>query len=274
MKKKRKKKMAAGMKFLFALLFTASIGLIASGVYLMFFKNRDAYERQAEERDLADTYIDDLILKLTDPEAYEKKVQEEAKEKAERMARRKQQENAKGWDDIEKSSESAGEDESAPTYDFSDLDYEDANYYMRGVYTGTWEEINYDLDIWMVTAARPDYTLGETHMCIYGHNHTAQDLSFNRLKDVEVGDAFYLTAESGRYTYRVTNVFAVSRDEATRNYVDNFSIGSDKCYIITCGRDDGVKNYRYLDLIVEGTLEEQMPLLEYAKIRQQSEANK
>lgn len=301
MKKKRKKKMTAGMKFLFALLFAASLGLIAAGVYLMFFKNRDAYERQAEERDLADTYIDDLILKLTDPEAYEKKIQEEAKEKAERMARRKQQENAKGWDDIEKSSESAGEDESAPTYDFSDLDYEDANYYMRdgivytpdyakgtiqcvlevptagirrGVYTGTWEEINYDLDIWMVTAARPDYTLGETHMCIYGHNHTAQDLSFNRLKDVEVGDAFYLTAESGRYTYRVTNVFAVSRDEATRNYVDNFSIGSDKCYIITCGRDDGVKNYRYLDLIVEGTLEEQMPLLEYAKIRQQSEANK
>ena len=239
MKKKRKKKMAAGMKFLFALLFTASIGLIAAGVYLMFFKNRDAYERQAEERDLADTYIDDLILKLTDPEAYEKKVQEEAKEKAERMARRKQQENAKGWDDIEKSSESAGEDESAPTYDFSDLDYEDANYYMRD-----------------------------------GIVYTAQDLSFNRLKDVEVGDAFYLTAESGRYTYRVTNVFAVSRDEATRNYVDNFSIGSDKCYIITCGRDDGVKNYRYLDLIVEGTLEEQMPLLEYAKIRQQSEANK
>ena len=80
MKKKIKIKLAAGMKFLFALLFTASIGLIASGVYLMFFKNRDAYERQAEERDLADTYIDDLILKLTDPEAYEKKVQEEAKE--------------------------------------------------------------------------------------------------------------------------------------------------------------------------------------------------
>lgn len=53
------------------------------------------------------------------------------------MARRKQQENAKGWDDIEESGESAGEDESAPTYDFSDLDYEDANYYMRDgiVYT-------------------------------------------------------------------------------------------------------------------------------------------
>ena len=301
-RQRKQKKMSAGMKFLFCLLLLAAIGLIVAGVYLMFFTNRDAYERQNEERDLADTYIDDLILKLTDPEGYEKKVQEEARQKAERMARLKQKENAKGWDDVDgESGGSNSEDASSPTYDFSDLDYEDENYYMRdgivytpdyakgtiqcvlevptagirrGVYTGTWDEINYDLDIWMVTAARPDYTLGQTHFCIYGHNHTAQDLSFNRLKDVEVGDAFYLTAESGRYTYRVTNVFAVSRDEATSNYVDNFTIGSDKCYIITCGRDDGVKNYRYLDLIVEGTLEEQMPLLEYAKIRQQAGQSK
>ena len=301
-RKRKKKRMSAGMKFLFCLLLLAAIGLIVAGVYLMFFKNRDAYERQNEERDLADTYIDDLILKLTDPEAYEQKVQEEAKQKAERMAKKKLKEKNQNDEESESGSgESDGGDASSPTYDFSDLDYEDANYYMRdgvvytpdyakgtiqcvlevptagirrGVYTGTWDEINYDLDIWMVTAARPDYTLGQTHFCIYGHNHTAQDLSFNRLKDVEVGDAFYLTAESGRYTYRVTNVFAVSRDEATSNYVDNFTIGSDKCYIITCGRDDGVKNYRYLDLIVEGTLEEQMPLLEYAKIRQQAGQSK
>ncbi len=299
-RKQGKKKMSAGMKFLFCLLLLAAIGLIGSGVYLMFFKNRDAYERQNEERDLADTYIDDLILKLTDPEAYEKKVQEEAQQKAERMAKKKLREKNQS-DEESESGDGESEDASSPTYDFSDLDYEDPNYYMRdgivytpdyakgtiqcvlevptagirrGVYTGTWDEINYDLDIWMVTAARPDYTLGETHFCIYGHNHTAQDLSFNRLKDVEVGDAFYLTAESGRYTYRVTNVFAVSREEATSNYVDNFTIGSDKCYIITCGRDDGVKNYRYLDLIVEGTLEEQMPLLEYAKIRQQAGQSK
>ncbi len=285
-KKKRKNKMSGGTKFFFFLLILISLGLIAAGVYLMFFKNSDAYKRQNEERDLADTYIDDLILKLTDPEAYEKKLKEEAEEKAKRMAKL----NA---------SEESSEESSA--YDFSDLDYEDANYYMRdgivytpdyakgtiqcvlevptagirrGVYTGTWDEINYDLDIWMVTAARPDYTLGETHFCIYGHNHTAQDLSFNRLKDVEVGDAFYLTAESGRYTYRVTNVFAVSRESATTDYVDNFNIGSDKCYIITCGRDDGVKNYRYLDLIVEGTLEDQMSLLDYAKIRQQAGQSK
>ncbi len=299
-RRQKKKKMSAGMKFLFCLLLLVAVGLIASGVYLMFFKNRDAYERQNEERDLADTYIDDLILKLTDSEAYEKKVQEEARQKAERMAKKKLREKNQN-DEESESGDGNGEEAASPTYDFSDLDYEDENYYMRdgvvytpdyakgtiqcvlevptagirrGVYTGTWDEINYDLDIWMVTAARPDYTLGETHFCIYGHNHTAQDLSFNRLKDVEVGDAFYLTAESGRYTYRVTNVFAVSREEATSNYVDNFTIGSDKCYIITCGRDDGVKNYRYLDLIVEGTLEEQMPLLEYAKIRQQAGQSK
>lgn len=299
-KRRRKKKNSVGMTILFCLLLLVSVGLIASGVYLMFFKNRDAYERQEEEKELADTYIDDLILKLTDPEAYEEKMQEEAKAKAERMAKLRKQ-NSNKEDETDESEDSTGESEeqemTGPTYDFSDLDYDDPNYYMRdgivytpdyakgtiqcvlevptagirrGVYTGTWEEINYDLDIWMVTAARPDYTLGETHFCIYGHNHTAQDLSFNRLKDVQVGDAFYLTAESGRYTYRVTNVFAVSRESATKDYVDNFSIASDKCYIITCGRDDGVNNYRYLDLIVEGTLEEQIPLLEYAKIRQQA----
>lgn len=299
-KRRRKKKNSVGMTILFCLLLLVSVGLITSGVYLMFFKNRDAYERQEEEKELADTYIDDLILKLTDPEAYEEKMQEEAKAKAERMAKLRKQ-NSNKEDETDESEDSTGESEeqemTGPTYDFSDLDYDDPNYYMRdgivytpdyakgtiqcvlevptagirrGVYTGTWEEINYDLDIWMVTAARPDYTLGETHFCIYGHNHTAQDLSFNRLKDVQVGDAFYLTAESGRYTYRVTNVFAVSRESATKDYVDNFSIASDKCYIITCGRDDGVNNYRYLDLIVEGTLEEQIPLLEYAKIRQQA----
>lgn len=290
--RKRKQKSSVGFRILFTVLFLTALGLIGTGIYLMFFKNRDAYERQEEERDLADSYIDDMILKLTDPEAYEKKLEEEAAKKAARMAQLEKEES----EDASGEQETSGE--TGSVYDFSDLDYEDLNYYMRdgvvytpdyakgrldcvlevptagirrGVYTGTWEEINYDLDIWMVTAARPDYTLGETHYCIYGHNHTAQDLSFNRLKDVQTGDYFYLTAESGRYIYLVTNVFAVSRESATKDYVDNFSIGSDKCYIITCGRDDGVNNYRYLDLIVEGTLEEQMSLLEYAKIRQQSQ---
>lgn len=284
-RRKERQKSSIGFKLLFALLLLIAFGLIGTGVYFLFFKNRDAYERQEEEQDLADTYIDDLILKLTDPEAYEQRIKEEAAKKASRMAA------------LEESEEESSAEE-FPSYDFSDLDYDDENYYMRdgivytpdyakgtiecvlevpaagirrGVYTGTWDDINYDLDIWMVTAARPDYVLGSTHYCIYGHNHTAQDLSFNRLKDVEVGDYFYLTAESGRYIYLVTNVFAVTRESATSDYVDNFTISNDKCYIITCGRDDGVHNYRYLDLIVEGTLEDKMTLMEYAKIRQQSQ---
>ena len=89
MKKKRKRTMTAGMKFLFALLFTASIGLIVAGVYLMFFKNRDAYERQAEERDLADTYIDDLILKLTQIQRHMKK-----------NFRKKQRKRQNAWQDV------------------------------------------------------------------------------------------------------------------------------------------------------------------------------
>lgn len=256
------------------ILLLAAAAMIGTGIYLVFFKNRDAYERQEEERDLADIYVEDLILKLRDPEAYAKKIEEE------RLAKR----------DREKASDGSGETEEG--YSLPYTEYDDENYYSRdgitytpdyakgvidcvlevptagirrGVYTGTWEEINFNLDIWMVTAARPDYTLGETHYCIYGHNHTVQDLSFNKLQKVQVGEYFYLTAESGRYTYEITNVFAVARDEASKNYVDNFAIGSDKCYIITCGRDDGVRNFRYLDLIVEGTLTEHLTIEEYAE---------
>ena len=58
----------------------------------------------------------------------------------------------------------------------------------RGVYTGSWEEIEHDLAVWMVTAARPDYELGRTHYVILGHNTEAQELSFNRLKNVVFGD--------------------------------------------------------------------------------------
>ena len=121
----------------------------------------------------------------------------------------------------------------------------------RGVYTGSWDDIYHNLDIWMVTAARPDYVLGKTHYCIYGHNHPVQNLSFNRLKYIGVGDEFTLTGESGVYHYIVTKVFARSREEATEAYVDNFTWSSDKCFILTCGRDE----YAALDLIVEGTLE-------------------
>ncbi len=131
----------------------------------------------------------------------------------------------------------------------------------RGVYGGSWEAIEHDLDIWMTTAARPDYEIGKTHFAIYGHNHTVQDLSFNRLKDVVPGDVFTYTTDQGVFIYDVTRFFADWRELVTRDYVDNFSISADKCYIISCGRNE----YRYKDIVVEGTLRCVVDLADYAK---------
>lgn len=120
----------------------------------------------------------------------------------------------------------------------------------RGVYIGTWEEIYHNLDMWMVTSARPDYVLGETHYAIYGHNHPVQNLSFNRLKDLAIGDTFKLISEKGIYIYEVTNVFSDWRENVTRKVVDNMELPETDCYIITCGRNE----HRYKDLVVKGTL--------------------
>ena len=131
----------------------------------------------------------------------------------------------------------------------------------RGVYGGTWEDIWHDLDIWMVTVARPDYVLGETHYAIYGHNHTVQDLSFNRLKDVKVGDVYTYTTEDGVYIYDVTDFFADWRESVAVDYVDNFNRPADEMYILTCGRNE----YRYKDIVVVGTMRCVVPIEDYAK---------
>lgn len=259
-----------------------SLFLIGGGVYLFFFSDeaketQEGYARQQEEETIADSYLE-YLLQLA-------------------------QEEADGNEGEAGSSNSAGGSETEPaetepTLTMDDLYAiveDDPNYYerdgvtytpdyaqgylafvlevptagiKRGVYGGTWDEIYYDLDIWMVTLARPDYELGNTHLCIYGHNHTAQDLSFNNLYKVQVGDEFYIYAESGYYRYEVTAFFADWRSSITQNYVDNFSIGADKCYILTCGRNE----YRYKDIAVEGTLAEHLTLKEYAeRLAQQEE---
>ena len=128
----------------------------------------------------------------------------------------------------------------------------------RGVYTGTREEIEYDLSIWLTAAASPGLTLGKTHYAIYGHNHPVQDLSFNRLKDVRLGETFTLTKEDQVYLYRVTDIFADWRNSGRRKYAVNLDQDPSLCFIFTCGRDhwliDGPST-RYRDYIVEGTLE-------------------
>lgn len=284
----RKKKRPSLIIILLMVFFIILIGV---GIYLMFFSKEakeidEGYERQDEEEDIADQYLDYL-------------------ESLEDLQESKEAEAAKNTASAEPTSE--GETEEAETEteedisvsmdDFTGLIDEDSNYYSRdgvtftpdyaqgylafvldiptagikrGVYSGTWDEINYNLDIWMVTEARPDYVLGETHMCIYGHNHTAQDLSFNNLPDVQIGDEFYIYADSGYYRYEVTDITAEWRSDIVTDYVDNFNIGSDKCYILTCGRDyillDG-QSTRYKDYVVEGTLAEHLSLKEYVKQR-------
>ena len=127
----------------------------------------------------------------------------------------------------------------------------------RGVYSGSQEEIEYDLDIWLTTAASPHLRLGETHYAIYGHNHLVQDLSFNRLKDVKPGDIFTLTDENKVWSYKVTNILAEWRNVGRKKYATNPDVDPSLCYIFTCGRDHWLlngKSTRYKDYIIEGTL--------------------
>lgn len=268
------------------LLIFASL-FIGGGIYYLFFYNMDAVQRQDTEMELADEYVDDLVAWIESDEGltweewqrrYKKplRVPELADETLET-------EEVSEAEAVEESlADEEPEEERPPREVWSDDNWysrdgvtytpEYAKGYVqcvlevptakirRGVYSGTWDEIRYDLDIWMVTASRPDYVLGETHYCIYGHNHTQQDLSFNRLKDVQIGDMFSLTSDQGYFEYEVTNIFAITREQATSQFVDNFGRPKEKCYIITCGRGQ----YRYLDLIVEGTLKRRLSIEEYA----------
>ena len=131
----------------------------------------------------------------------------------------------------------------------------------RGVYTGTNEEIAHDLSIWMVTAARSDYIFGKTHYVIYGHNTDTQDLSFNRLKYLDLSDSFLLYRESGVYEYTVTKRAFYGRTQATEEIVDNFLLPHTKVYILTCAQGE----HNGQDLVIEGTLANTYTLAEWAK---------
>ena len=133
----------------------------------------------------------------------------------------------------------------------------------RCVYSGTDEEIAADLDMWFTVSASGALVPGETHYAIFGHNHTVQNLSFNRLGEMTVGDWFTLTRGSMVYIYLVTDVFASERASGRRSYAYDNSMDPSRCYIFTCGRDymllNGVST-RYKDFIVEGTLWKTVPL--------------
>lgn len=209
-----------------------SVSLILIGIYFLFFSNREAFQRQEIEQSLADSYLEDLYGEKDSSTELEKNEEEwEDNVWYVRDGIRYTPDYAKGF--LECVLE-------IPSVKIR-----------RGVYSGTWEEIQHNLDIWMVTAARPDYELGKTHYCIYGHNHTVQNLSFNRLKDVKKGELFKLTCEKGIFTYKVSEIFALWREEVTEKLVDNFNLSANECYIITCGRGEN----RYKDLVVKGILQ-------------------
>lgn len=219
--------------------------LIGSGSSLIIFPNQEAFQRQKTEQSFADEYLNDLY------ESYDR-VKEQSDKSIYEFSDVHESDSHNSWED----DVWYVRDGTRYTPDYAKgviqcvLEIPSVQI-RRGVYTGTWEEIRHDLDIWMVTAARPDYELGKTHYCIYGHNHTVQNLSFNRLKDIKEEDYFTLSSEKGIFTYKVSEIFALWREEVTKSIVDNFSLSEKECFIITCGRGE----YRYKDLIVKGILQ-------------------
>ena len=277
-----------------ALVFVALTCIVAS-VYLLFFINQDAYERQEIEESIADDFIENLISIAGVGGMENEDYAEESIRISIDMPTAVHDANEP--DKVFKQDEpiNLASSTTSPIDKNTQKTYEDLNYYQRngvtytpdyavgylfcvleypkvgirrGVYSGDWADIHYDLDLWMATTARPDYELGKTHMAIYGHNHTAQNLSFNNLKVASVGDEFTLYSTDGVYVYEVTRIFAEWRSTVSNKLVDDMNIPPDVCYIITCGRDnflvDG-QSSRYKDFIVEGHLKEKLSLTEYAE---------
>lgn len=214
-----------------------SVSLILIGIYFLFFSNREAFQRQEIEQSLADSYLEELYGEKDSSAELEK--------------------NEEEWEDNVWYVRDGIHYTPDYAKGFLECVLEIPSVKIRrGVYSGTWEEIQHNLDIWMVTAARPDYELGKTHYCIYGHNHTVQNLSFNRLKDVKKGELFKLTCKKGIFTYEVSEIFAWWREEVTEKLVDNFNLSANECYIITCGRGEN----RYKDLVVKGILQSKKEL--------------
>ena len=277
-------------RFFIVLLLIISAACIGVSIFFLLNPEPEGQKRQKIEESLADAYLahlelinkgENIVEEESAAAASPQQTTAEAQTPAAETVRSSEAESEEPESASEEEEESADSENnpwiSTSSVKMTAAEYEDVNYYQRGgitytpdyargeiigvleipkaqirrgIYGGTWEDIVHDLDIWMVTEARPDYVLGDTHFCIYGHNHTVQDLSFNRLKYVQPGDSFTITDESGVWEYDVTDFFADWREIVTSDVVDNFNLPKDKCYIITCGRDE----YRYKDIVVVGTL--------------------
>jgi LPXTG-site transpeptidase (sortase) family protein len=248
MKKKGRKRLS-----LICLLLAVSCLIGAAAVY--YQDNREAYERMAIEREIADEY---LAYILSDPDADAHSTDETGVSTVHGRL-------YTTGDDLDDS------DQEPQTLDISSIeDYAAANEYYnwspdyaqgtldcifeypelnirRGVYKGAIEN---DLACWMVVTANDDCVLGKTPYTIYGHNSITFEVSLNALLNAELGQTFTLTNTTGEYAYVVTDIMYMSREEASAKYAHSLDNPVDKAYILTCGRYE----HRYTDMVLEGTL--------------------
>lgn len=238
----------------------------------------EGYARQAKEESLASNFVDSMIeaLEEFEPET----VIEDGEADAEKQIIYKDKEGktyteeeilSKWFDTSEDKNYLMGKDGTIYTPEYASgkllcvLSVPTAGI-RRGVYTGTVEDITHDLEIWMVTVANTDMVPGKTPMTILGHNHPSQDLSFNNLGSVQIGDHFYIYSTTGIFEYETTDIFIMGRETVMQQLGADLTRPKEKCYIVTCGRDwmtvNGVSS-RYQDFVVEGNLTRKMTLSEY-----------
>ncbi len=283
-----KTKKRAAICMLFLLLLTA-----VGGVMIIYGMNvnkevqieTDAgYERQAGEEEIADVFIKYLIdhaedvdsvndrlndlLSETDPNTGKPKQIERTDKDIEMPAAKIEWWDEQYW---------TNHDGVVVTPDYATgylafvLEYP-AIGIRRGVYCDTsYAGIMADVDKWMTVLFSPKMELGKTHLVIMGHNHLAQNLSFNNVRNSKIGDHFTLYGTSGVYEYEIVNIFCEWRSSFNTKYVSDFTTWDNTdCFIATCGRDDmylpNGQSTRYRDFVLHGKLVKHYTLSEYGKL--------
>ena len=289
---------AALKKRLWTALLIAGIALIAFGGVIAFMDDRElreGYERQQREEISARDFIDCMISysnsagsdgAVTAPRpGYESDERIEKRSKVVSYI-------DKGGEEITKVLVTG------PTFDLTDYRlYGDDNYHsltpeyakgefrfvlsipdcgiMRGVFGSCDPAVaEADLEMWMVVLMDGAQEPGVTGISIAGHDSVSEDLSFNRLVDIETygytgeGHDIILYTYDGVYFYQIESLFDAPRSEGRRDYGYRADLPAQDIYIFTCGRDIAqnptqIKNHRYKDIIVHGVLYDVMSWAEY-----------
>ncbi|MCR5743801.1 MAG: hypothetical protein K6F92_08820 [Lachnospiraceae bacterium] len=145
----------------------------------------------------------------------------------------------------------------------------------RGVY-GSEDpaKIEADLAMWMLVLMDTGQELGVTNIAIAGHDSLNEDLSLNRLVDIETfdyigeGHNIYIYSCEGVYIYQIEEFFDAARAEGRASYGYTTDLDVSDLYIFTCGRDinqnpSQIKNHRYKDIIVHAVLTDVLTWREY-----------